>query len=1334
MMGRLFIILLLTLSTYQTSAQHVHYHAINNDYMTKFERYDKKSGLSDNFCTKIYQDKYGFLWIGTANGLNRFDGHEFIHYLNIEGDTTSLTGNFISDITEDQYGNLWIATHTGLNQYDRTKNQFIRWIKAESQQSIRDNHIRAILVDSNYLWIETLDGTLSKLNLTNKKFSHYKHTSITQPYYNYHALYQDSIGNIWLGGRNLGPIRFNPVTETFTYIENGDINKGKKRDLDVACFFTDSQNTFWISGIDGIYTYDKKTNLFHRFLAKSTYSIIQDKQEDVWFGTGGGVYRYNYKKKILLHYANDENNIHSLSNNDVNQIFEDKDGNIWIATEKGLNKTSLQKNNFGHFYHIPENHRSLSSNYVTTLTTDTEDNLWIGYEDKGFDYYNLTTGQIKSFQQKDYPQLKSNRVSTLYFDKNNQLWIGLWQGVGFCTYNPAKDEFLHYAYDPDTRKKDWYSDFAEDTNNNFWVGLWGSRGLHLFNRKTGEFEPDHFMPLNAPGNNQITALSSDTANIWLGSNNGFIYRYHLNTGRFFAYKNIKGEYSEFDKIHFQNIFNFKNVEKIITDRLNQKWVVTDKGIISIRGEKNIFFSFPSKNRQSMEFINYCPNQSQVWLRIDHKLYAFNFIDQKYQQVTLPDFTPERIKFIDSRDNYHYIIFNNHILQWFPKQNKIDTVKFFDNIILKIFSDNTSRLWLFTENDVIILDKTLNDVSQNFISHALKNEDINNLYQLKNYILIATNNGLYKINQAQKTIQNIYSHTNNTHNINSKIVKAITSDNDYNIWIGTTKGLYKYNTKQNTLQAFNQPSDNAITSHLVTQLLEDTQGYIWVGTTNGGLNRINPQTRKVFHFVNHPEDSTSISSNQIQCIFQDHKNRIWVGTENGLNLFLQNSKKFKHFYKKDGLPNNRIRAMIEDNNNNLWIATENGLCKFNPDNKIAKNYYKEDGLQSNKYTNAAAKLKTGHLVFGGENGINIFKPEEIEIKYNHKEVQITNFKIFNDVYKTDFTNTKYISLNYDENFFTISFSALNFYNSKHFSYKYKLNGVDPEWVITRNLNAATYTDISPGNYTFQVMAIAPDGTKSKIQSLKIDIIPPYWQTWWFLSIIGIILFTIAGWVLHLRFKKYKAEKENIQLEQKLLRSQMNPHFIFNALFSIQNFLYAQKNTEADHYLTKFSRLLRLTLENSRETFITVENEMQTIRNYLDLQKLRFDDKFNYTIYVAPNINKEKVLIPPMLAQPFIENAIEHGFYEKGKNYELTISITLEDKNIIYTIEDNGIGIEQSKKMNSTYKKGHKSLGMQITNERLQNLKKITKQNIKIQVIDLKREGTSGTKIIFTIPVK
>ncbi|MGM0406528.1 MAG: two-component regulator propeller domain-containing protein [Bacteroidota bacterium] len=1303
--------------------------------MDKFERYDTESGLSHNTCINIYQDRYGFLWIGTANGLNRFDGYEFINYTNSVNDSTTISNNFISDITEDIFGNLWIATQNGLNLYDRKNEDFIRLTKSETRNSLRDNHVRALFADSNFLWIETLDGTLSKLDIKENSFVHYKHNPITQPYYHYHDIFKDNEGKIWVGGRNMGPVKFDPVKESFSYISPGEIKKGKKRDRDVASYFLDNQNRFWISAIDGIYTYDRENDYFDRFLGTSTYSIIQDKNGDIWFGTRNGVYRFNHNTKTLFHYLNDENNSNSLSENHVNQVYEDKDGNIWVATDKGLNKISLQKKSFGHIYHIPENKNALASNNVSTLTADTNDHLWIGYNNKGFDSYHLETAEIKHYRQEDYKNLKSNHVSKLYFDSNNQLWVGLWQGVGFCKYNPLDDEFTHYAYDPNTLKRDWYSDFLEDKNHNFWIGFWGSSGLHLFNRNKERFEPDHFKPSNLPLKQEITALASDKQNLWMASKKGFIYKYQYKTGKYFAYTSGDNDYSEFNKVHYKDIIDFNTVFEILIDKSNQKWLITDSGIINISANENVFSDFPFETDRDYRFLNINPDKSKAWFVVDNHLLVFDFLTKNYYTENINSSPIKNLKYIIQKETSYSLVTHNQILTFDQNNQKsflIDELK--NEIITKVFYDHNNYLWIFTKNDVYVYDDQLSRLKNDFSLPELKNLNILSTYQYSDStIFIGTDNGIFLINQF-KEVKHFCSGNNPEENIVSDEILSVTADFNQNIWIGTDNGLCKYNSEKKAFEAFNQPDRFSLTSHLISDLFEDNNGYIWVGTTNGGLNMIDPETRTIKHFVYLKNDSTSISSNTIHCIFQDQDQNIWVGTDDGLNLFNQEALKFKRFYRTDGLPGDEIMSIEQDNQSNLWIATNNGLSRFNPQNAVFANYYEQDGLQANAFSNASTKLKSGQLVFGGVNGINVFHPEDIDFKYQKPEVQITKFKIFDQVYKTDFINTDEINLHYKENFFTIKFSALNYYNPQQFEYKYLLEGVDPGWVSANNDLSAVYTDIKHGDYIFKVFAIAPDGTEGDIKTLRINIEPPFWQTWWFYTLILIIKFSIIGWILYLRFRKYRAEKENAQLEQKLLRSQMNPHFIFNALFSIQSFIYAQQNEEADRFLTKFSRLLRLILENSRESLITVESEIQTIGNYLDLQKLRFDEKFQFKIIVDPKINKEEIMIPPMLAQPFIENAIEHGFYKKDKKYNLNIGIWLVEKNIIYTIEDNGIGIDKSKKLNKTSSKGHKSLGMKITNERILNLKKITKQNIKIQVIDLEGEGKSGTRVVFTIPVK
>ena len=1333
-MFRILIVFFILLYSSLLTGQEVKLDNLQADYMTKFDRYSVESGLSNNRCLSVFQDRFGYLWIGTENGLNRFDGHEFVHYMHDTSDSLSITGNFISGISEDINGNLWIATHSGLNLFNRSTETFQRFLKQENKNSLRDNHVRAILADSIYLWIETLDGTLSKLNLETQLFEHFKHPKITQPYYSYHSIFKDTDGEIWVGGRNMGPCKFNPQTELFSCIEPGDLSKGKKRDRDVASYFIDHNNNFWVSATDGIYQYNKTNNQFKRVLGTSTFSIKQDKNQNLWFGTGSGVIKYDYKNQVATLFAHDENNQNSLSNNHVNEIYEDREGNIWVATEKGLNKLSVVKNKFGHIYHIPENQNSLASNKVTSIAEDQNGNLWIGYEDKGFDKYNVSTQSFENYNTETHPELRSNRVSTLYFDSDNQLWIGLWQGVGFHKLNPETNRIKHYAYDPDSRKRDWYNDFLEDSNNNFWVGFWGSSGLHLFNRSKEKFEPDHFRPVNKPLEQNITALASDNEYIWIGSNNGLIYSYNHTTKEYNAHTHGEFPYCEFDRLHSHKLFPFRVTHEIIVDHINRKWFITDRGIILFNPLTNLFTGYPFPSDQDVHLINSNKNVATAWFNANNQLLKFNFNTKEFEVIKLKsnknDF--RNIKFVHQTKSNQYLITENEIFNADVDFKNLYSIKEFkDSEIDRVFYDD-NRVWIFHGDKVLIYNNDFSKIIHESANVDLPEAEIYTLLRQGQTIWIGTDNGLYQVID-DKRIVHFCTDENSSENIISEQILSITEDVSHNLWIGTDKGLCLFDSTKKTFTAVNQPNANSLTSHLISVLLEDSFGNIWIGTTNKGLNRLNPETRKIQHFTFSPTDSFSISNNKINCIFEDKQKNLWVGTDFGLNLLQTKSDRFLHFTTKNGLAGNKIQSIIQDDAGHIWIGTDNGCSVYDVENAEFKNYYQSDGLQSNQFTNAAIKLSSGKIVLGGEKGINIFDPAQLAFIYPETAVQITGFKVFDKTLHADFTDDKNVILNYKENFFSINFSALNYSNPQQYSYLYKLSGVDPNWVVAKE-NMAEYTDIRPGNYVFSMKSVSPDGNESKIKQLEIIIKPPFWKTWWFYALTSLLVLSIISWIILLRINKLKAQKENALLEQKLLRSQMNPHFIFNALFSIQNYIYSKDTENADRFLTKFARLLRLILENSRTATISIDDELQTITNYLDLQKLRFDEKFNYSIVVDPKIDKDEMMIPPMLAQPFIENAIEHGFYEKEKSYHINISIWLVNKNIIYIIEDDGIGIEKSKQFKDLQRKEHKSLGMKITNERLLNLKKITKQKIKIDVTDLSKENKQGTRVIFTIPLK
>jgi len=233
----------------------------------------------------------------------------------------------------------------------------------------------------------------------------------------------------------------------------------------------------------------------------------------------------------------------------------------------------------------------------------------------------------------------------------------------------------------------------------------------------------------------------------------------------------------------------------------------------------------------------------------------------------------------------------------------------------------------------------------------------------------------------------------------------------------------------------------------------------------------------------------------------------------------------------------------------------------------------------------------------------------------------------------------------------------------------------------------------------------------------------------------LLSVVIAWLV-VRQNKLKFEQTSLQLEQKLLRSQMNPHFIFNSLTSIESFIYENQPKEAGKYLSDFARLMRLILENSSEEFIPLNKEIKTLEYYLVLQKLRLENTLTYSIKTDGIEDIESINIPPMLTQPFIENSIEHGIRGSKVNGHIDIEFTMIDKDQMQIqVTDNGQGIDNKSRLNNERKEDHKSMAMQVTKERLQVLNKSKRQKVTFSISDISNSDANktGTKVIFTIPL-
>jgi len=337
----------------------------------------------------------------------------------------------------------------------------------------------------------------------------------------------------------------------------------------------------------------------------------------------------------------------------------------------------------------------------------------------------------------------------------------------------------------------------------------------------------------------------------------------------------------------------------------------------------------------------------------------------------------------------------------------------------------------------------------------------------------------------------------------------------------------------------------------------------------------------------------------------------------------------------------------------------------------------------------------------------------------------------------------IDLKYDENFFEIAFNIISLYRGDKVSFSYQLEGYDSHWIEGTTDRSAQYTGMPPGKYNFKIKAANADGywTGAK-ELLSIHISPPWWwsplaKLTWLSLIIGgvsIIYNKRTQSIRNEEAEKYALEKQMTVLELQLLRTQMNPHFLFNSLNSIKNYIIGEKPERAAEHLSNFAHLIRMILQYSRQKTITLEEELEILRLYINLEGLRFESQFSYIESIAHDINCSEVSIPPMILQPFVENAIWHGLLHKEGERRLLLDICKANDKIKISIDDNGIGRAQSLALKDERSGGHQSLGMQITRDRIDLVNNANDVKIAIDIIDKtdKKGHATGTTVVINIP--
>jgi ligand-binding sensor domain-containing protein len=465
--------------------------------------------------------------------------------------------------------------------------------------------------------------------------------------------------------------------------------------------------------------------------------------------------------------------------------------------------------------------------------------------------------------------------------------------------------------------------------------------------------------------------------------------------------------------------------------------------------------------------------------------------------------------------------------------------------------------------------------------------------------------------------------------------------------------------------------------------------------------------------------------------------VWAATFKDGIYGIKNDTVIYHYTIGNGLTSNKI-AKVKADQNSLWIALENSIQVLDIKTSKIKTLRKSDGVLS--YNISGIEMLNNKVYFSSNEGLfsvdkqNSFKTYTTEVYFNKVEINE----------KDTLIKAKYI-LEYNQNAIKIGFNVNGFLYNQKGKYRYRLKRFNDDWLTTdTGVNSVKYNSLPAGKYTFQVQAVLENSTgESNIKELQFVIRKPFWGTWWF--ILGVSVFIFGGTVLYFRKKikvkeqervvqleKISLEKELIAINLTALRSQMNPHFIFNSLNSIQDLILKEETEASYDYIVMFAELVRNTLSYSSQDFISIEKELDFLKVYLQLEKLRFGDAFTYSIHYD---GKENLEVPSLLVQPFIENALVHGLLHKEGEKQLDIVFSFVDNVLQCVITDNGIGRKKAAEIGKRQGNHHASFALSSIEKRLEIFKKQYSDTIGYRIEDLyKNETATGTRIVVIMPFK
>lgn len=988
---------------------------------------------------------------------------------------------------------------------------------------------------------------------------------------------------------------------------------------------------------------------------------------------------------------------------------------------------------------------------IQCLAEDKDGFIWAGtpnglyrFDAHGFKHYKAI--------QNDSTGLSENNIISLYVTHDNQLWIGT-ERKGVVWFDKENDRFVAIKNDANKLNNITPSEFAEDETGNLWfANKGGAPALGCI--KTYSHTISYFyVPVNlvhGRGQNGLSLSLTSSGNIYLGSTDGFLF-FNAHK-RLFEYNDLKSiehhdEYTITKQIRSVDnsiwlcLYGFGLLHYFPSTKRIEKFHVPKEipygNVLMIPYKKDVFLVYAG--------------QKNLYLFDTRKgLYTeLNDVSKDYEggyfNVCSMIISKEGIIYLGGAKGLFTLDTKNQPSLLITIPGLAPTKNFKLNSILYNPSDSCYYAGLFMVNEYSILKwhkNTFRKTTYSSVSHPYLKQYINKLQTDSKGVVWANDyNHIYYINPVTQKLVSVFQTTQYP----GQLISDFFIDKQNRIWLTLTRsGLAMLNEKYSIDRTYLYSNKQAgpVNYSIIGQ---DSTQRIWI-SRHMGLSSFDPASASFTQYT--LDDSNEIVTNAIA----GSGNTLWLTKYGkGIYHFAPQTGQYRVYTEANGLGSNLFaNNAISLTRKHLWTLSSSYLSCLDINTHQFQNYSGNDlyDFHTINTDNTFMISPDNELIAATTHGIIINKLANFTKANNQPHAFINSIKVWGKdwVENKDLNAVNTISLNHDQNYLSLGFSSLSFRQDEANQYSYFLDGFDKEWHTTTTEKQVTYTSLPSGTYTFNIKASNYAGVWDVApKQITIIIHPPFWQTWWFIGIVILTILTISYIIVLAKINAVKAKaklenQHNIELmefELKALKAQINPHFLFNALSAIQQQIFSQNTTDAHKYLGKFAKLLRSTLDLSDSRSIQLVDEIELLKNYLELEKVRFKNKFTFNILVDDALLAENPDIPGMIVQPYIENAIIHGLLnlDTGKEGILSVHFASGHKSIQCTITDNGVGRKKAGIIKQAKGKTHVSKGMAITENRINLIAKLYNGKATSTIVDLFDAANEpcGTKVVLHIPL-